>query len=85
MAVMTIRNVPDEVRELLARAAKRNGQSLQNYLLSMLEREARFSRNAELAEMEPVGGGLLSMDEIVEAVRSARGEAPGSGGQAGVA
>lgn len=82
---MTIRNVPDDVRELLGRAAKRSGQSLQNYLLAMLEREARFARNAEIAEMEPVGGGLLSMDEIVEAVRVARGEAPGSDGQAGVA
>ncbi|MEU5850835.1 FitA-like ribbon-helix-helix domain-containing protein [Saccharopolyspora shandongensis] len=84
MSVITIRNVPDEVRDLLTRAAKRTGQSLQGYLLSVLEREARFSRNAELAEMEPVGGGLLSMDEIVEAVRAARGEAPGSGDQAGV-
>ncbi len=85
MTVMTIRNVPDDVRELLGRAAKRSGQSLQNYLLSILEREARFSRNAELAEMEPIGGGRLSMDEIVEAVRSARGEAPGSDNQEGVA
>jgi antitoxin FitA len=85
MAVLTIRNVPDEVRDLLTRAAKRSGQSLQGFLLSVLEREARFSRNAELSEMEPVGGGLLSMDEIVEAVRAARGEAAGSGDQAGVA
>jgi hypothetical protein len=46
---------------------------------------ARFSRNAELSEMEPVGGGLLSMDEIVEAVRAARGEAAGSGDQEGIA
>lgn len=84
MTVMTVRNVPDDVRELLVHAAGRNGQSLQSYLLSVLEREARFSRNAEIAEMEPVGGGLLSMDEIVEAVRSARGEAPGPDGQAGV-
>lgn len=85
MTAMTVRNVPDDVRDLLVRAAQRNGQSLQSYLQSVLEREARFSRNAELAEMEPIGGGLLNMDEIVEAVRSARGEAPGSNDQAGVA
>ncbi|TDD93254.1 hypothetical protein E1202_01090 [Saccharopolyspora karakumensis] len=85
MAVLTIRNVPEEVRELLTRAAKRSGQSLQAYLLAVLEREARFSRNAELADMEPVGGGLLSMDEIVDAVRAARGEAPGGDGRTGVA
>ncbi|MDI2032133.1 hypothetical protein QFW96_26185 [Saccharopolyspora sp. TS4A08] len=85
MAVLTIRNVPEEARDLLARAAKRSGQSLQAYLLAVLEREARFSRNAELADMEPVGGGLLSMDEIVDAVRAARGEGPGGDGRAGVA
>lgn len=85
MAVLTIRNVPEEVRELLTRAAKRSGQSLQAYLLAVLEREARFSRNAELADMEPVGGGLLSMDEIVDAVRAVRGDAPGGDGRAGVA
>ncbi|MCI2422183.1 hypothetical protein MOQ72_32605 [Saccharopolyspora sp. K220] len=39
--------------------------------------EARFSRNAELAQLEPVGGGLLSMDEIVAAVRAARGHVDG--------
>jgi hypothetical protein len=85
MTVMTIRNVPDEVRDLLGRAAKRSGQSLQNYLLAILDREARFARNAEIAEMEPVGGGLLGMDEIIDAVRAARGEAPGPGEQAGTA
>ncbi|WP_182546104.1 FitA-like ribbon-helix-helix domain-containing protein [Halosaccharopolyspora lacisalsi] len=83
MTAITIRNVPDDVRELLVDAANRSGQSLQSCLLSVLEGEARFSRNAELAEMEPVGGGLLSVDEIVAAVRTARGEAPGPGDQAG--
>jgi hypothetical protein len=76
MSVVTVRNVPDEIRDLLARAAKRSGQSLQAYLLSVLEREARFARNAEIAEMEPIGAGRLSMDEIVQAVREAGGETP---------
>ncbi|GAB2680190.1 hypothetical protein GCM10027271_46750 [Saccharopolyspora gloriosae] len=77
MTAITVRNVPDEVKELLGRAAERSGQSMQNYLLLVLEREAKFARNAEIAEMEPVGGGPLSMDEIVDAVRTARGAAPG--------
>ncbi|WP_397545421.1 FitA-like ribbon-helix-helix domain-containing protein [Saccharopolyspora gloriosae] len=85
MTAITVRNVPDEIKELLSRAAERSGQSMQNYLLVVLEREAKFARNAEIAEMEPVGGGPLSMDEIVDAVRAARGEAPGSPGETGVA
>lgn len=70
---------------MLADAARRSGQSLQSYLLRVFEREARFARNVELTELQPVGGGLLSMDEIVEAVHEARGEAPGPEDQAGTA
>ncbi|MGJ7908864.1 hypothetical protein ACOQFL_20555 [Actinopolyspora sp. H202] len=43
----------------------------------MTEEETRFARNVELTELPPVGGGPLSMDEIVETVRAAREEAPG--------
>ena len=32
------------------------------------------ARNRELASLEPVGGGLLELDETVEAVRVSRGE-----------
>ncbi|SDO89088.1 hypothetical protein SAMN04487905_10140 [Actinopolyspora xinjiangensis] len=77
MTTVIVRDVPEEVRVLLAEAARRGGQSLQNYLLRVFEREARFARNIELTELQPVGGGPLSMDEIVEAVCEARGEAPG--------
>lgn len=37
---MTIRNVPDDVRNELASRAARNGQSLQEYVLSELVRLA---------------------------------------------
>ncbi|ASU77637.1 hypothetical protein CDG81_04160 [Actinopolyspora erythraea] len=77
MTTVIVRDVPEEVRDLLVEAARRGGQSLQNYLLRVFEREARFARNIELTELQPVGGGPLSMDEIVEAVHEARGEAPG--------
>jgi len=43
-----IRHVPDETHEVLARAAARRGQSLQAYLLTVLEAEARALRNADL-------------------------------------
>jgi plasmid stability protein len=36
MAAITVRNVPDEVRDVLATRAARVGQSLQEYLRSML-------------------------------------------------
>ncbi len=51
--VITIRDVPDEVRDLLAQEARDRGQSLQAFLLSVLRRQAAFSRNRHLlAEIE---------------------------------
>lgn len=38
------------------------------------EKAELLARNAELATREPVGGGLLSVEEIVQAVRESRGE-----------
>ncbi|MBI3686153.1 MAG: hypothetical protein HY241_02225 [Actinobacteria bacterium] len=62
--VLTIRDVPDDVRDLLARDARERGQSLQAFLLSVLRRQARFSRNRQiLAEIEAGlqdGGGARS-------------------------
>lgn len=48
MAVLTIRDVPDDVKEALARDARESGQSLQAFLLGVLRRQAAFSRNREL-------------------------------------
>jgi hypothetical protein len=60
--VLTVRDVPEEVRDLLAREARERGQSLQAYLLSVLRRQADFSGNRQiLAEIEAelaVGGGV---------------------------
>lgn len=47
-SVLTIRDVPDDVKEALAREARERGQSLQAYLLSVLKRQAAFSRNRQL-------------------------------------
>ena len=53
MTVVTVRDVPDEVRDLLAQQAREGGQSLQAYLLAVLRRQAAFSRNRQvLAEIE---------------------------------
>lgn len=45
MVAVQIRDVPDEVRDLLAREAEQRGKSLQSFLLEILEREARSVRN----------------------------------------
>jgi hypothetical protein len=61
MAVLTIRDVPDDVRDALARDARERGQSLQSFLLGVLKRQAGFGRNRQLlAEIErelATGGG----------------------------
>lgn len=43
-----IRDVPEEVRDVIARRAAQRGQSMQLYLLDLLREEARAARNAEL-------------------------------------
>jgi len=51
--VLTVRDVPDEVRDLLAHEAGLAGQSMQAYLLAVLRRHAAFARNRQLvAEIE---------------------------------
>lgn len=84
MSAIQIKGVPDEVREILVGEAKRAGQSLQAYLLGLLEREARFARNREIVEQTPLPGASLSMEEIVAAVREARGDG-GTEPESGVA
>jgi antitoxin FitA len=51
--VLTIRDVPEQVRDLLSQEARERGQSLQAFLLSVLKRQAAFSRNRQiLAEID---------------------------------
>jgi len=94
--VLTIRDVPDEVREALARDARDRGQSLQAFLLSVLKRQAEFSRNRQLlAEIErdlSVGGGAdvdaPDAADLLELTRRQRGgidESPAPGGVGGAA
>lgn len=51
MAVaLQIRNVPDEVRDALVERASQRGQSMQAFLLDLVQREARLARNATMFE-----------------------------------
>lgn len=45
---LQIRDVPDEVRDTLTEEARRRGQSVQAYLLELVQREARVLHNADI-------------------------------------
>lgn len=74
---ITIRNVPNRVRDQLAARAARSGRSLQEYLLSELTILANKPTAADLIRRmrsgrESLRGGL-SADEIVGFIREDRG------------
>ena len=78
MSTMTIRDIPDEVRDVLAQDARERGQSLQAFLLAILHRQAAFSRNRQLlAEIEDdltTGGAGPDAPDAAELLRQARAE-----------
>ncbi|GAA3515779.1 hypothetical protein GCM10022234_08580 [Aeromicrobium panaciterrae] len=47
---LQIRDVPEEIRDLLAKQAAAKGQSMQAYLLDMVRREAQLAINVEMFE-----------------------------------
>lgn len=69
---LQIRDVPDEVRDTLASAARSHGQSLQAFLLEMVEREARYFRNIEILYESHghASGGAAAALEALDAARS---------------
>lgn len=72
---ITVRNVPDEVRDELAARAARSGRSLQEYLSAELRRLASAPSAAEAiarARLNAQTYPSLAMDEIVDAVGDAR-------------
>ncbi len=73
MVALQIKNVPSEQRDVLTERARSRGQSLQAYLRELIEREARFASNVELARNSAVEGFTATSDDVVEAVRAAKG------------
>lgn len=78
MVNVTIRGVPDEVRDELARRASQRGQSLQEYLSHLLQRTASnpdeiqvLERIRQRTRLRPA---RLTDDEIVTAIREGRRE-----------
>ena len=50
MVALQIRDVPDEVRDALVAEAKARGQSLQAYLLGLVQAQARRLRNTAVLD-----------------------------------
>ena len=71
MVALTIRNVPDEVRDELAARAARSGRSLQEYLATLLaELAAKPSVDDVLArarERARTTGSSVSVEDILAA------------------
>lgn len=63
MTQLTIRDVPEPVKEALVSAASARGQSLQAYVLGVLTRQVDFMSNADvIIEIEGDVGHLVGDD-----------------------
>jgi hypothetical protein len=61
MVSIQVRDVPEQVRDTLAEVARSRGQSMQAYLLSLLEEDARQARNVILLrQVRETGGGYVA-------------------------
>lgn len=87
MVALQIRDVPENVRLALAERARARGQSLQAFLLSLVEDEARRSANLALLDRFVgredgsrlcVGGATEALDRARAEREVARGPVPGS-------
>lgn len=79
MVALQIRDVPEEVRDVLAARARAQGRSLQAYLLEVVTNEARRSRNVAILQehrerLKELGGGATSDGAALRALREARRE-----------
>lgn len=74
MTAIQIRDVPDEVRDVLAERARQTGQSLSAYLRGVVVREAKFAENARLIDEIrdwPGNAGFTSTD-VIDALDAGR-------------
>lgn len=76
MPAVTIRNVPDETRDVLAARAARNGQSLQEFLHhTLVQLAAKPDLNELLDDVEArklAAGAHVSAAEILDSVQADR-------------
>jgi endonuclease V-like protein UPF0215 family len=63
MVNIQVRDVPEELRDTLAAAAKARGQSMQSYLMTLFEEAGRRTRSiAMLKRLDSMGGGYAGVD-----------------------
>jgi plasmid stability protein len=76
MAYLQIRDIPDDVRDVLAQRARDRGQSLNSYLRDVVLREASFANNQALIEGVVAGRGdsKFTTEDVLAARDTARGE-----------
>lgn len=79
MTALQIRNVPDDIREALVERARARGQSLQAFLLSVVEDEARRSSNLGLLARfsDRSDGSRLTSAELAAETEQLRAERDG--------
>jgi antitoxin FitA len=70
---LTIRDLPEATRDMLRQRAEANRQSLNSYIVDLLEREAGLPTMSEWADMVESRARLAgSSDAAVDAVRELR-------------
>ena len=75
MATIQVKNVPDEAHAILRQRAAASGQSLQEYMLSWIERAtSRPTVDELLTRIGHRSGGHLSAAEVVQQLRGDRDE-----------
>jgi antitoxin FitA len=76
MVALQIRDVPDDVRRVLADRAAARGQSLQSFLLALVTQEAQRSANLDILRRfaQRADGSQLSTAEVTGALDLARAE-----------
>jgi hypothetical protein len=76
---ITVRDVPEDVRDELGQEARRNGQSLQAFLLSVPTRQSRFARNRQIladaeARLAAGGGAAADAPDAADVLAAARAQ-----------
>ncbi|MBW0254572.1 hypothetical protein [Cellulomonas sp. PS-H5] len=82
MVALQIRDIPEDVRDVLTRRARAKGQSLQAYLREMVLRDAAFDDNLTLldAVAHARRGAVGTGDDVLAALDAARRDRPGVAG-----
>jgi hypothetical protein len=71
---LQVRDVPDEVLEVLQRRAAREGDSLSRYALKLLTWHASHVDLSEVVDWPPFTDKPISHEDIIEAIRVGREE-----------